>query len=124
MMNERTVSQRALLWVGSIGFFGRLPASGTVTVAVVGIPLFWFLQSCAPLTYGIVTLLLTAAAIVIHQIGDRILGEKDSRRLVWDEIVGFLIAVAFVPFTWQIAVIALPTTRPPCSALSRVLSAS
>ncbi len=44
-------------------------------------------------------------------VGDRILGEKDSRRLVWDELAGFMIAVAFVPFTWQLALLAFVLER-------------
>jgi len=52
------------------------------------------------------TLAVTLAAVWLHSMGDRILGQKDSRLLVWDEVVGFLIAIAFVPFTWQLAILA------------------
>ncbi|GAG02557.1 unnamed protein product, partial [marine sediment metagenome] len=51
------------------------------------------------------------ASVWVHQVGDRVLGEKDSRKLVWDELAGFMVAVAFVPFTWQIAVVAFFVER-------------
>ncbi len=111
MAAERTSMQRAWLLLGSIGPLGHLPASGTVTVAVVGIPLFWVMHRWSPSLYVIVTLAFTASSIYVHHTGDRILGEKDSRRLVWDELVGFLFAVAFVPFTWRLAVVAFVVER-------------
>jgi phosphatidylglycerophosphatase A len=99
--------ERVIILVGSIGPLGHLPASGTVTVAVVGVPLFRLMHSWPRLTYALVTCVFIALSIWIHHVGDRILGEKDSRKLVWDELAGFLVAVAFVPFTWQLALLAL-----------------
>ena len=106
MTNGRTPAQSTILLIGSIGPLGHLPASGTVTVAVVGIPLFWLMHDWSPAIFVVATLAFTAASIYVHQVGDRILGEKDSRRLVWDELAGFLFAVAFVPFTWELAILA------------------
>lgn len=83
-----------------------MPASGTVTVAVVGVPLFWLVHRWPAPMFVVATLAFTGASIWLHAVGDRILGEKDSRKLVWDEIVGFLFAIAFVPFTWQLALVA------------------
>ena len=97
-------SQRTLLLVGSLVPLGHLPASGTVTVAVVGIPLFCLMHEWPDIVYILVTLAFTAASIRLHDVGDRILGEKDSRKLIWDELAGFMVAVAFLPFTWKIAV--------------------
>lgn len=98
---RRTVGQRVLLLVGSIGPLGYAPASGTVAVAVVGIPLFLLLHRLPVPWYVALTALLTGVAVWVHHVGDRILGEKDSRKLVLDELVGFLVAMTAIPFTWQ-----------------------
>ena len=103
--------QRFVLSVASFGPLGHLPASGTVTVAVIGIPLFYFLHAWSPGAYTAFTLAFTAAAVALHHWGDRVLGTKDSRTLVWDEIAGFLVAVAFLRFTWPLAVIAFLVQR-------------
>lgn len=106
-----TTLQRAILTLGSLGPLGHLPASGTVTVAVVGLPLFYLGSNW---TLGFQTgtaAVIVLAAMVIHQIGDRILGDKDSRTLVWDELAGFWIAVLGVPFTWQLAAAAFLIER-------------
>lgn len=109
--NTRTRSQRTLLFIGSLGPLGHSPASGTVTVAVVGLPLFWLLHQVPWWAFATAVTVFTGVAVWLHQAGDRILGEKDSRQLVWDELVGFLIAIAFVPFTWQIVAVAFVLER-------------
>ena len=106
MTNRRTAGQQVLLLIGSVGPLGHLPASGTVTVAIVGLPLFWLMHAWHPIAYVAATVVFVGASIWLHDVGDRILGEKDSRRLVWDELAGFLVAAAFVPFTWQLAILA------------------
>jgi len=123
---ELTKRQRAFILIGSLGPFGFLPASGTATVAAVGVPLF-YATSEWPIAFRLlIALAVTASAIVVHDVGDKLLGEKDSRKLVWDEIAGFLLAVAIIPFTWQIAVVALFLERiidilkiPPASWIER-----
>lgn len=105
MAHKRPPAQRILLLIGSLGPLGHCPASGTVTVAVLGVPLFWLLHQWTVAASICLIVVITAASVWIHQVGDRILGEKDSRRLVWDEIVGFLIAIVGLPFTPQVAVV-------------------
>lgn len=102
----RTPRQRLLLRVGTLGPVGYLPASGTASVAIAGIPLFLLMHRWPWYVYFPVMLVFIAASIWLHDVGDRILGEKDSRKLVWDELAGFMVAVALVPFTWQLAAVA------------------
>ena len=107
MNPSRTAAERLLLRIGSIGPLGHLPASGTVTVGVVGVPLYFVMHSWSLPTRLAVTILFTAAAVGLHEMGDRILQTKDSRSLVWDEIAGFFIAVVMLSeFTWPLAALA------------------
>jgi len=94
-----------------MGPLGFLPASGTVTVGVVGLPLFWLTRDWPVPFYCAAAAAFILASVGLHQWGDRILGEKDSRKLVWDEVAGFLVAVIAVPFTWQTALAALLIER-------------
>lgn len=103
--------QRALILIGSLGPLGYLPASGSVTVIVVGGPLFWATQAWPSMWRIVLALGVTAAAVWIHHLGDRILGEKDSRKLVWDEVAGYLIAVALLPFSWPILIASILCER-------------
>ncbi|NOT01984.1 MAG: phosphatidylglycerophosphatase A [Phycisphaerales bacterium] len=103
---------RWLLTIGSIGPLGHLPASGTVAVAVAGIPLSWLMRNyLPPMTYWIVVIAYTAFAVWLHDVGDRMLREKDSRKLVLDELVGWFIAAAVMPFIWQTITVAFLIER-------------
>lgn len=82
-----------------------------MTVAVVGVPIFYLFHSWPAAAYVAFTLAFIAAAIALHDWGDRVLHTKDSRQLVWDEVAGFLVAVAFLPFTWRLAIIAFFVQR-------------
>lgn len=109
LTEERTPFRRLLLLIGSFGPLGHAPASGTVTVALIGVPLYWLFSTylgLPPAAYLALVAALTLFAVWLHDVGDRILRKKDSSTLVWDEIVGFLIGVAFVPFSWPIVIIA------------------
>lgn len=106
-----TLAQRWLIHLGSLGPLGHLPASGTATVAIVGLPIFWLLSQ-EPLSTPIsIAVLFMFAAVWLHHHGDKILGEKDSGLLVWDELAGFFVAIIGVPFTWKLAAIAFFAER-------------
>ncbi len=103
---QRPIAHRVLLLVGSLGPLGWMPASGTVTVGLVGVPLFWLMSGMTWITWCAVLLPMGLVSVWIHQVGDRLLGEEDSGTLVWDEVFGYLVAVAALPWTWQIALAA------------------
>lgn len=106
-----TIPRRVLLLLGSLGPVGHLPASGTLAVALVGIPLYGLMSMCSPSVYVTIVLGFSLVSVFVHQVGDAILGEKDSRKLVLDELAGYMVAVAFLPFTWQIAVVSFLLER-------------
>jgi len=86
-----------------------VPASGTVAVAVAGIPLCWLLHRYlfeSPTIYLAVAVAFALASMALHDWGDRMLGESDSRKLVWDELAGYFFAMFLVPFGIKTAVVA------------------
>jgi len=107
------IVRRAILLIGSVGPLGHLPASGTVTVAALGIPVFWWFSEFheQELWQVMIVLAFAGASMCLHHVGDQLLSEQDSRQLVWDELAGFLAAIVFLPFTWQLAVIAILLER-------------
>ena len=111
MSHTRTTSQRVLLLIGSVGPLGYAPASGTVAVAVAGVPLYLLMHAYLSLSwYVLVTAAVTFFGVWIHHVGDRVLGEKDSRKLVIDELAGYFVAMTAVPAfgvtpTWQLVVL-------------------
>ena len=102
----RSARDRLLLFVGSLAYVGFVPiASGTVAVAVVGIPLYLLLMQVLDLsTQGYIAfcIALTLFAVWIAGHADRILNEKDSSKSVIDELPGFLIALIGLQVNWKI----------------------
>lgn len=105
--HPRTALDHIILFIGSLGYIGFVPvASGTVTVAVIGVPMFlllrvWLEVSWAGYAVFVVVFVLCASWIAGRT--DQILGEKDSHKNVIDEVPGFLIALfGFTEITWQI----------------------
>jgi len=79
-------------------------ASGTVGT-LAGIPLFWLLAGLDPGPY----LLGVAGVLVVsfwsaHAAG-KIYGVADDGRIVIDELAGYLLTVAGLPFSWRAALL-------------------
>lgn len=47
------------------------------------------------------TLLVLVLAIIACDVHEQDSGDHDSQRVVIDEVVGYLVAVTWLPFTWQ-----------------------
>jgi phosphatidylglycerophosphatase A len=81
---------------GYVGFFPIAPGTAGTLVGIF----FYFLFSFFPLG---LYLLSTASLLVfggwIAEKAEIVLGEKDSPRIVIDEIIGFLITMILIPFT-------------------------
>ena len=103
---------RLLLIIGACGPIGFLPASGTLAVALVGVPLYWWTHDWPATESAAFLMACTGWALLIHDRMDKVMGTKDSGKIVWDEFVGFQIATAFIGvFTWRIAVTAFVVER-------------
>ncbi len=75
-------------------------APGTVGT-LVAIPFALVLKSLDPVGFWIALLLLFLFGIKLCADASRKLGVHDHGGIVWDEIVGYCLAVAFVPLQWQ-----------------------
>jgi phosphatidylglycerophosphatase A len=73
-------------------------ASGTAG-SVVGVAIFVLIHDLSWQAYLAVTVAITAIGIPISTRAEKIFGQKDSGKIVIDEIAGQLIALFAVPFT-------------------------
>jgi len=88
-----------VIFVATGGYVGFFPIAPGTMGSLVGV-LFYFLFSSFPL---IIYLLSTATLFIlggwIAERAEIIFAQKDSPRIVIDEIVGFLITMILIPFT-------------------------
>lgn len=90
-------------WDGflALGFgSGLAPRAPGTAGTLVAVPLAWFLKSLPLAAYGgVLVVCLVIGAWVCGRVGSRI-GVTDHGALVWDEFVGYWLAVALVPRHW------------------------
>jgi phosphatidylglycerophosphatase A len=94
-----------ILTLASNGGLGYAPfASGTVGT-LAGIPCFYLM---AQLPWHLALLTLTALLLLsfwVAGIAGQYYGVVDDGRIVIDELVGYLVTVILLPFTWQAALL-------------------
>jgi phosphatidylglycerophosphatase A len=76
---------------------GLAPVAPGTAGTLVGVPLFLLMAPLALPLYLLVTLLLFIAGVYICQRCSDDLGVHDHGGIVWDEIVGYLVAMIAVP---------------------------
>ncbi len=111
---------------GPCGFSPFAPG----TVGTLGaVPLAWALSALGWPAYLVATALLLGLGIVAAGRAGRYWGVVDASPIVVDEVVGYLLTMAFVPFSWLTALMGfvlfrlLDILKPwPVSALDRIKS--
>ncbi len=89
----------------SLGFGSGLSplAPGTAGTAAA-IPLWWLLAPLPLWAYALVVLGLFLVGIPLCQRTTDRLGSHDHSAIVWDEVVGYLLTMIAVPFSWTAAI--------------------
>lgn len=85
----------------AIGFgAGAVPyAPGTVGT-LLALPIYWFAAGLSTMAYALWVGLLFALGVWVCQRAERQLGAHDHPSVVWDEVVGFLVAMFAAPAGW------------------------
>lgn len=97
--------RRLILFFSSNAGLGYAPVASGTFGTLAGLPIFWLM---APLSKELFTLIWLALFIFscwnAHAAG-KIYGVVDDGRIVIDELVGYLVTIAFLPFNWTTAII-------------------
>ena len=97
--------RKLILFLSSNAGLGYAPfASGTVGT-LIGIPIFYLI---APWPWWLFLITFTALLFLSFWVADaagQIYGVADDGRIVIDELVGYLVTVAFLPWSWPVAVL-------------------
>ncbi|HMB15470.1 MAG TPA: phosphatidylglycerophosphatase A [Pelovirga sp.] len=108
-MTESPAQQRkncATIFFATNGGLGYAPVAPGTFGTLAGIPAFYYL-SCVPgLLQFVILVAVIALSVFICQCAGSYFGEADDGRIVIDELAGYLVTVAFLPFTWETALLA------------------
>ncbi len=80
------------------GFLPKAPGTAGTLLAV---PLAYLISQAPDIVQAVILAALFALGCRVCQTAADWLGEKDPGAVVWDEIVGYCAAMAFLPFTLQ-----------------------
>jgi phosphatidylglycerophosphatase A len=96
-----------LLLIATYFNIGKFPKAPGTVATFATIPLWWALTQTGPIIYMIVTFILAGLGIVAAQAFESTCEHHDSKEIVIDEVVGFLITMVWLPVTWQSLVLGL-----------------
>jgi phosphatidylglycerophosphatase A len=97
--------RRFILFLSSNAGLGYAPfASGTFGT-LAGIPAYWLLAKLPPTLWLLAVLALFFLSCWVAGAAGKIYGIVDDGRIVIDELVGYLVTIAFLPFSWKTAIL-------------------
>lgn len=85
-------------------YVGKVPKAPGTWGTLAALPLWYGLSFFNPLWYMTVVFILVLISIFICQIYEKNTESHDSKEIVIDEVVGFLITMTWLPVTWQSAI--------------------
>ena len=107
MSTEKSTSQKVVRLLATWFGCGLSPKAPGTFGTLGAIPLCWLLfQVTTPLGYMLSTLIFSIAAIFVAHFHEATSGEHDASEVVIDEVAGYLVAMAWMPFTWSYVVAA------------------
>lgn len=106
---------------------GYVPVAPGTAGTLGAIPLFWALQHLPPTLYLLTTAAFVALAVFAAAVAGRYWKVVDASPIVIDEVAGYLVTMALVPWSWKAALAGfllfriLDVVKPwPASAFDRV----
>lgn len=106
-MRYQSIVGLGVTWFG----LGRAPKAPGTFGTLGAIPVVWLFSQLSDVGYLGATLALTAIAIVLAHFYEAMTGVHDSPEVVIDEVAGFLVTMALVPFTWQNVILGFAVFR-------------
>ncbi len=90
---------RFILFLATGFGVGYSPIAPGTLGTLVAIPIYYFLSEIPPPLYEITLVGFFFLSVWISENAERFFGKKDDQRIVIDEIIGFLVAMLWVPKT-------------------------
>lgn len=111
--------RKTVLFFASGGGVGFIPGPQGTYGTGIGVLLVWALQGLGLWSNLVFLFTFTLFSIWVAGQAELFLSEKDSRKIVIDEVAGFYLTLFLVPFTWQWVIVgfllfrAFDTIKPP-----------
>ncbi len=94
------MKQNWMFWIVSVGGIGKLSRAPGTLGTVAALPIWFCLAQLSPNLYLTATAGLILLSIYICNLYEAGKGTHDSQEIVLDEVVGFLVTMAWLPVHW------------------------
>ena len=88
-----------IILLASLGYAGFFPLAPGTVGTFVGVFVYLLFSSFSPFLYGLTTTAAFFLGLWAAERAELIFAKKDSPKIVIDECVGYLVAMAFFPYT-------------------------
>jgi phosphatidylglycerophosphatase A len=100
-VNVQNLTQKCVEILATGFYVGKLPAMPGTFGTLWGIPVVWLLAQGSPIFYMVAVIAFLLAAAAIAQLYESFTTAHDPGEVVIDEVVGYSIAMTWLPLTWQ-----------------------
>lgn len=97
--------RRFILFLSSNAGLGYAPVASGTFGTLAGLPAYWLLAKLPPTLWLLTVLALFFLSCWVAGAAGKIYGVVDDGRIVIDELVGYLVTIALLPFTWKAAIL-------------------
>jgi phosphatidylglycerophosphatase A len=94
-----------ILFFSSGTYLGYIPFAPGTFGTLWGLPIFYFLSAQPLLNQILIIIASIGFAILVAGQAEKFLKRKDPSQVVIDEIVGYMVTVAGMPFSWTTAIL-------------------
>ena len=95
--------RRLILFFASNAGLGYAPVASGTFGTLAGIPVFYLTSSWPWWLFALTCTALLFLSFWVADAAGQIYGVTDDGRIVIDELVGYLVTVAFLPWSWSTA---------------------
>jgi phosphatidylglycerophosphatase A len=103
--------RRFILFLSSNAGLGYFPVAPGTVGTLAGVPVFFLLAPLPAPLYALTWVGILFLAFWVSGAAGRYYGVVDDGRIVIDELVGYLVTVAFLPFSWTTALLGFACFR-------------
>ncbi len=105
------MNQKTILFFATGAGVGFLPGSKGTYGSVVAVLLYAAVAGLGPWHFLFFTVVFSLFSIWVADLAESHFQEKDSQKIVIDEIAGYLVTMLFLPFDWKYVLMAFVLFR-------------
>ena len=98
---KKTLVTRIVEGLATALYLGKIPFAPGTFGTLMGIPVAWLFIQAGPVAYMVLTIALILFACVIAELHERYTNAHDPKEIVIDEVAGYVVAMTWLPYTWQ-----------------------